>query len=480
MESRLDDVVDEREETAAPVAPGPAADDVAVTAPEPGSPGDEAASLPAVRPARRLRWRRAGRRVSWNVLPRVKFLGGHQARLLRGGDALFPAMIEAIAQARREIWLATYIFHDDPAAHDIAQALVAAARRGVVVRVVVDGFGSKHTLETLRSWLGVPNATLAVFRPMDRWWRWLSPGQARRLHQKLCVVDDAVAFVGGINLIADRLDLHHGWSEAPRLDFAIEVRGPVVPQVQQMVRAVWTRATLGRVWRDEIVALLRSAAPIASARGLLRRIRLAPPVREVERPARPLPPVRLAFVVRDNLRQRRGIERVYVDAIHAADRQVTIVCPYFYPGRTFRDALGRAAERGVRVRLLLQGKVDYRFAGLAARVMYDELLARGVEIHEYVPAYLHAKMAVIDDAWVTLGSSNIDPLSLLLNLEANVVVDDTGFAAQVTRELDAAIDASRRITAPPYATGPAAVLRRGVVAWAAHWFLRMAGWSGRY
>ncbi len=413
-------------------------------------------------------------------MPRLTFLGGHQAQLLRGGDALFPAMIEAIRQAQREVWLATYIFHDDPTAHAVAQALQAAALRGVQVKLVVDGFGSKNTLATLRRWLAPSGGALAVFRPMDRWWRWLSPGQARRLHQKLCVVDDTVAFVGGINVIADRLDLHHGWSDAPRLDFAIALRGAAVPQVAQAVRAVWTRAALGRVWRDEIAALLRSAAPVANARGLLRRMRLSPPLREPAPPLQPLPPVRLAFVVRDNLRQRRGIERAYVDAIHAARERVTIVCPYFYPGRTFRDALGRAAERGVHVRLLLQGKLDYRFAGMAARVLYDELLARGVAIFEYTPAYLHAKMAVVDDDWVTLGSSNIDPLSLLLNLEANVVVQDRGFAAEVARELDLAIAASRAVLAPPYATGPAAVLRRGVVAWVSHWFLRMAGWSGRY
>jgi cardiolipin synthase len=440
-----------------------------------------------VRPPRRTAGTLASRqqrrrRVAWHVLPRLKFLGGHRARLLRGGDALFPAMISAIQHAQREVWLASYIFHDDPAAHSVAQALLGAAYRGVAVRVVVDGFGSKNTLGTLRRWLAAPNLELAVFRPMDRWWRWLSPGQARRLHQKLCVVDEEIAFVGGINVIADRLDMHHGWSEVPRLDFAVELRGEAVPQVTQAVRAVWTRAALGRVWRDEIGALFRSAAPISGARGLLRRMRLAPPIREVQ-PARaplPLPPVRLAFVVRDNLRQRRGIERAYMDAIRTAHEQVTIVCPYFYPGRTFRDALGRAAERGVCVRLLLQGKLDYRFAGLAARVLYDELLARGVQIFEYVPAYLHAKLAVIDHDWVTLGSSNIDPLSLLLNLEANVVVDDPGFASEVQRELDEAIAASRRITAPPYATGAPAVLRRGFVAWMAHWVLRVAGWNGRY
>jgi len=410
---------------------------------------------------------------------RPEFEGGHEVALLRGGDALFPAMGEAIVRARHTVWLATYIFHDDAVAQTLALVLAEAARRGVQVRVVVDGFGSKATLAALRGWMTEAGVDLAVFRPIDRWWSWFAPGQARRLHQKLCVVDADVAFVGGINLIADRNDLHHGWSDAPRLDFAVQVKGAAVAEVEQAVQAIWTRAKLGHVWRDEVATLARSAAPIARARRLMQRMRIVRPHRRAGDQAAQ-PPVSLAFVVRDNLRQRRSIERAYMEAFQHARERIDMVTPYFYPGRSFRRALVRAAERGVRVRLLLQGKIDYRIAGLAARVLYDELLAKGVEIHEYVPAYLHAKVAVVDDDWATLGSSNIDPLSLLLNLEANVVVHDAPFAAQVAHELDVAIAASRKVLAPPYATGWLAVLRRTFVASVAHWFLRMAGINGRY
>ncbi|HEY9028870.1 MAG TPA: phospholipase D-like domain-containing protein, partial [Burkholderiaceae bacterium] len=141
----------------------------------------------------------------------------------------------AIAQARRTVWLATYIFHDDAVAQTLALVLADAARRGVQVRVVVDGFGSKATLPALRTWMGEAGVQLAVFRPIDRWYSWFVPGQARRLHQKLCVVDGEVAFVGGINIIADRNDLHHGWSDAPRLDFACRVRGAAVADIEQAV-----------------------------------------------------------------------------------------------------------------------------------------------------------------------------------------------------------------------------------------------------
>ena len=171
-------------------------------------------------------------RDPWLLGSRPKFEGGHAVALLRGGDALFPAMGEAIARARHTVWLATYIFHDDAVAQTLALVLAEAARRGVQVRVVVDGFGSKATLPLLRGWMAEAGVDLAVFRPIDRWWRWFAPGQARRLHQKLCVVDADVAFVGGINLIADRNDLHHGWSDAPRLDFAVQVKGAAVAEVE--------------------------------------------------------------------------------------------------------------------------------------------------------------------------------------------------------------------------------------------------------
>jgi cardiolipin synthase A/B len=404
-------------------------------------------------------------------------VGGHQVRLLQGGDELFPALCQAVAQAEHEVWLASYIFHDDEAAQAVAQALSEAGRRGVRVGVVVDGFGSKATLARLREWMAEPQVALVVFRPVHRWWSLLQPGQMRRMHLKLCAVDDAVGFVGGINVIDDRNDLRLGRGELPRLDFAVELRGPLAAVVAQTTRVMWNRAAFGTDWRDEVMDVARSAQPILRARRLVQRLRLgAPPA-----PRGPeAVPARAEFLVRDNFRRRRDIERAYIRAINRARRRVDIICPYFYPGRAFRRALRGAARRGVRVRLLLQGKVDYRFAALAAQVLYDEMLADGVQIFEYMPAFLHAKVAVVDDDWATVGSSNIDPLSLLLNLEANVIVRDAGFAAELSLRFEAAVMASREVTAPPAGRGGWAVLRRGFVAWAAHWALRMAGITGKY
>ncbi|HZE90538.1 MAG TPA: cardiolipin synthase ClsB [Rhizobacter sp.] len=411
---------------------------------------------------------------------RAAYSGGNRATLLRGGDALFPAMVQAIDAARHEIWLATYIYENRGQVEDITRALIAAAGRGVQVKLVLDGFGARSNLPGLRQVLCVAGVRLEVFRPIDRWWSWFQPGQLRRLHQKMCVVDGDIAFVGGINLIDDRFDQVHGWSEAPRLDFAVQLSGPVVAPIEQATRALWTRAELGRNFRRDMAALARSAEPVARARRVLRRMRMPEARNALQLEA--LAPVRAAFVMRDNFRRRRAIERVFIDAIRNARQRVDLISPYFYPGRAFRRVLRQAALRGVQVRLILQGKVDYRFAALAARVLYAELLGSGARIFEYMPAFLHAKIAIADGEWATVGSSNIDPLSLLLNIEANVVLRDADFTRALAQAFDEAVAASSEITASGMHPGTLrAILRRGFVAWVAHLYLRIGGVaSGKY
>jgi cardiolipin synthase len=416
----------------------------------------------------------------WAVLPRPVFSGNNEVYLLQGGDELFPAMRAAINRALHEVWLATYIFHDDPSCMAMVQALVAAAQRGVRVRVLVDGFGSFATLPRLQAAFQNSGVALAVFRPLNGWWSWFQPGQLRRLHQKMCVVDGDVGFVGGINMIDDRLDLRHGWGDTPRLDFAVAVRGPVVAPIEQTVRAVWTRAWLGRDFREEVLALARSAEPVVRIRQLLKRMRMSSGV-GLQAQEGVLAPVHAAFVLRDNLRQRRTIERSYIAAIRNARERVDVMSPYFYPGSAFRRALRQASNRGVQVRLLLQGKADYRIARLAASVLYDELLAHGVRVYEYMPAFLHAKVALVDNDWATVGSSNIDPLSLLLNLEANVIVRDAAFNKELGMRFEAAVAQSQEISlADGRKPGILGALRRGLVAWCAYVYLRMAGATGRY
>ncbi|MCV2357208.1 cardiolipin synthase ClsB [Paucibacter sp. B2R-40] len=427
---------------------------------------------------------------TWGHRAQPEFVGGNELRLLRGGDELFPAQAAAIASARHEIWLATYIFHFDAAGAALAAQLAAAARRGLRVRVVVDGFGSRASLPWLRQQFEGSGVAMAVFRPIDRWYSWLQPGQLRRLHQKLCVVDADHAFVGGINIIGDRVDLNHGATEQPRLDFAVGLRGPLVQSVAQAARAVWTRAYLGADFGQELLALARSSEPRARLRRIWRGVRMPRSTAKLWRrsahsaqdqtPRRGPNPVYAAFVLRDNLRRRRTIEHAYVAAIRSAQTRVDLITPYFYPGHAFRKALRDAARRGVRVRLLLQGKLDYRIAGMAAQALYAELLGHGVSIYEYMPAYLHAKICVVDEHWATVGSSNIDPLSLLLNLEANVIVRDAEFARAVAGQFDVAAALSRQVDRHYLDGGVRGVVRRALVAWAAYVYLRVAGATGRY
>lgn len=398
------------------------------------------------------------------------WIDGNHVELLRGGDALFPAMLAAIRNAQRDVWLATYIFQLDEAGRPLCQALVEAAQRGVRVRVVVDGFGSRDTVAALRQHLTPAGVHIAAFRPLEQWWHWLRPTVLRRLHLKLCSVDDQQAFVGGINVLDDRRNIGHPPSALPRLDLAVRLRGPVVMAVVSAQRDVWARVLRWHRWRERVRAGLRhpwlgGARQRMSARHPASFPGLAPVCGTVT----------VALVVRDNRRHRHAIEQCHLTALAQARSHVDLVTPYFYPGRHFRQALVDAARRGVRVRLLLQGKPDYWLAGLAARVLYDELLAAGIEIHEYTAAFLHAKAARVDDTWATVGSSNIDPLSLLLNLEANVVVRDAAFNQALGREFERALTAARRITTPPLKSGWPAWLGRTVVAWAARTYLRLAG-----
>ncbi|HEU4622783.1 MAG TPA: cardiolipin synthase ClsB [Burkholderiaceae bacterium] len=418
---------------------------------------------------------------SWNRASRPVFSGGNRIQLLRGGDEFFPALLAEIERAQREVMIETYIFNRDPSGLRIANALIAAASRGVRVHVTVDGFGSGGNIHALAQRFEGTGVIFDVYRRVRHWSDVFRRGSWRRLHRKLAQVDARVAFVGGVNIIDDRFDLHHGWSERPRLDFALRIEGPLVDAVTATMHVLRERLQ----WRREFIADLRGAGEggagdaVDRVREMVKRMREHSPMQS--RAAREnRSPIRAAFVVRDNVGQRRTIERAYVEAVVRARQRVTIVNPYFYPGRIFKRVLKRAAARGVRVTLVMQGKPDYRLAAWAAQALYDELLAAGIHIVEYAPAFLHAKVAVVDDGWATVGSSNIDPLSLLVNREANVIVLDTDFNAELTREIDAAVAVSRPVTREKRRRGFAVWMIKRVVGTAARLFMAITGARERF
>jgi cardiolipin synthase len=334
----------------------------------------------------------------------------HDIHLLRSGVALFPALMEAFDQAQHEVLLETYIFDFAGAGGEVAEALIRAAQRGVRVCVVVDGVGTGVLPLAWRQRFEEAGVQCRVYSPLAGLGFWL-PSRWRRLHRKLCVVDRSVAFCGGINLLDDFIDpnVPEGLTQ-PRLDYAVRVNGALVRHAHDAMWQLWSRI--------EAVRELRSQ-DIAGALDALRRAD-----QDLELPTHGA----IQLVLRDNVRHRAQIERAYRKAIGAARHEVVVASAYFFPGLRLRRALVLAARRGVRVRLLLQGKYEYFLPYRASRQLYSKLLAAGVEIYEYHASVLHAKVAVVDGHWATVGSSNLDPFSLLLAREANVVVRDAAFA----------------------------------------------------
>lgn len=334
----------------------------------------------------------------------VQFTANNHLTLLHCGAAYFPALLAAIDEARTEIYFETYIFSPDETGALVLNALIRAANRGVEVHVITDwvGTGRKMTkqLDTTFRAGGVHHRT---FNP------WFRRGIAR-LHRKLCVIDRQVAFVGGLNIIDDlRYDYNVKLAlPAPRWDFAVRVEGPLVGMIHHEAEAEWGRTGKMPLYaRFEMYREMRTKRRFSIAKTAL-----------------------AGFIVRDNLRNRMTIQRAYLRAIGGARKSVLLATPYFAPGRKFRRALAMAASRGVDVTLLI-GSGEFWIQDAVANSFYPKLLKSGVKVYEFSKTELHGKVAVVDEDWATVGSSNCDGLSLFVNHEANVVVRDPALAREL-------------------------------------------------
>jgi cardiolipin synthase len=380
----------------------------------------------------------------------TRIIQHNQITLLQNGEAYFPAIEAALDRAVYEIYLESYIFANDNTGRRIAEALRRAAFRGVKTHVLIDGFGSKSLPKTMVDYLVTAGVMVLKFRPKISPWT-LRRQRLRRLHRKIVVVDQEIAFVGGINIIDD-MDMPGQTS--PRYDYAVSVEGPLVKEIHNSSRRVWSRVAWTRLrpgWgRDNY-----RQAPSTEPRGRMRS----------------------TFLVRDNIHHRRDIEDAYLQAIDQAQFEIILANAYFLPGLNFRHALLDAAGRGVRVILLLQGRVEYRLLHYASHALYGSFLDAGMEIYEYHKSLMHAKVAVIDEHWATVGSSNLDPFSLLLSLEANVVVDDENFAKKLKHSLEQAIKmGARRIFENSWRTQP---IRVRLASWLSYGLVRfMIGMAG--
>ncbi|HEX3141791.1 MAG TPA: cardiolipin synthase ClsB [Rhizobacter sp.] len=378
-----------------------------------------------------------------------RWVSGNHFTLLENGEAFFPAVFEAIAGAQREVLIETFILFEDKVGLALKEVLVAAAQRGVQVDVLVDGFGSPDLSAQFLGELSAAGVRLRAFDP-QRPLLGMRINVFRRMHRKIVVVDGELAFVGGLNYSADHL-LDFG--PQAKQDYAVQLRGPLVAQIHRYVRAAIAEPAGPRRWfpRHRAPSFDSELPTAGSAQAL--------------------------FVTRDNAAHRDDIERHYRVAIRAARQRIVIANAYFFPGYRLLRELRRAARRGVEVKLILQGEPDMPIVKTAAELLHHHLLGAGVRIYEYCQRPFHGKVALTDDEWATVGSSNLDPLSLSLNLEANVVIRDRGFNQQLAERLerlmcDACTEIARPSTPPTLWQG----LRSTVVFHFLRRFPRWAGW----
>lgn len=329
-----------------------------------------------------------------------RWLPGNQVKLLENGEAYYPAVFEAIRNARSEVLIETFIIFEDKVGLELHQVLLEAAQRGVKIDLLFDGFG---TADLSVAYLDALTAAGVNVRSFDPSVRILGCrlNVVRRMHRKLIAIDNRVAFVGGINFSADHLA---DFGPQAKQDYAVELQGPIVGEIRAFMKSVLKQRSFKQAWQE---------------RRAWRRHRNIDQVSVGN--------VGAMLVTRDNTHHHNDIERHYRAAIRASRKRVVIANAYFFPGHRLLREMRRAARRGVDVRLILQGEPDVPMARSAAQWLYDYLRRGGVKIYEYRERPLHAKVAVVDDDWATVGSSNLDPLSLALNLEANVVLRDREF-----------------------------------------------------
>ena len=332
--------------------------------------------------------------------PQSGWVGGNAVELLENGEQYYPAVFDAISKAEREVLIETFILFEDKVGLELQRVLIEAAGRGVRVDLTVDGWGSIDLSDRYIAALMEGGVKLRAFDPKPKILG-LRLNMFRRMHRKIVVVDGRIAFVGGINFSADHLG---DFGPEAKQDYSVRIQGPLVPQIRRFALAQIGEAARER--REPVFASPRCGN------------------------------TEVMFVTRDNRYHRDAIERQYRAAIRVAREEVIIANAYFFPGYRLLKALRRASKRGVRVRLVLQGQPDMAIVKHAAELLHGQLTGAGVEIYEYCKRPLHGKVAVVDGLWSTVGSSNLDPLSLALNLEANVMIRDAAFAADLRANLE--------------------------------------------
>ncbi|EMA8651933.1 cardiolipin synthase ClsB [Cronobacter sakazakii] len=321
---------------------------------------------------------------------------GNHIELLENGDQFYPAVFDAIDKARSKVILETFIWFDDNVGRQLHDVILNAAQRGVSIEVLLDGYGSPDLSDEFVGTLTSAGVMFRYYDPRPRTMG-MRTNVFRRMHRKIVVIDGEVAFVGGINYSAEHMS---DYGPEAKQDYAVRVEGPVVQDIYHFVLSNLGEERVSRWWQRHYQQAVENTTP-GEAQAL--------------------------FVWRDNNDHRDDIERHYLKMLANAKKEVIIANAYFFPGYRLLHAMRNAARRGVKVKLIVQGEPDMPIVKVGARLLYNYLVKGGVEVYEYLRRPLHGKVALMDDHWATVGSSNLDPLSLSLNLEANLIIHDTQF-----------------------------------------------------
>ncbi len=335
----------------------------------------------------------------------------NKVALIRGGKPYFDLLVHLINHATESIHLQTYIFNEDATGQLVADALKVAAKRGVVVHLIADGYATKKLSIQFITALKDAGVFIRFFEPFFKSKLFYF---GRRMHHKVFVVDAKFALVGGIN-IADRYnDIAE---EAAWLDFALFTEGEIA---QQLCILCW------KTWNgfDKKMGITPCEEKLAQFN-----------FRKEEK-------TKVRMRRNDWVRRKNEISVTYIEMFAKAQSHITILCSYFLPGKIIRRLLKQAAKRGVKIKVITTGPSDIMLAKYAERWMYDWLLRNKIDLYEYQPTVLHAKVAVCDGEWLTIGSYNINDISAYASIELNVDVHNAKFAAALEQTLDTIIETS--------------------------------------
>ena len=335
----------------------------------------------------------------------------NRVKLIRGGQDYFKTLINLIDKAKESIHIQMYIYADDETGQWVTEALLKAVKKNVKVYLMADGYASQSLSNSFIEKMKNEGVQFRFFEPIFKSKHFYF---GRRLHQKLVVVDQTYALVGGVNIANHYNDL----PEKPAwLDFALLVEGEVVLHLCLLCWKTWKGFPL-KIDNNPCEKKALFLSGFTENNSLVRMRR------------------------NDRVRGKNEISASYIEMLRTAKSDITILCSYFLPGKLIRNQINAAIKRGVKIRIIAAGSSDVMLAKFAERWLYNWMLRVGVELYEYQENILHGKVAVCDDHWMTIGSYNINNISAYASIELNLDVHSDEFTKEVREKIDAIIQGS--------------------------------------